>query len=155
EDIGLRILDVANAKRAGLAQREAEAGAAEVDGEYPRARKPLRGLDRVLAGAATGDQHVEAATRCGEPDRRGRELAPQVPFNRRRLTTRRRLEPARVGHRLVLALDLERYLVVDRRQRRDRLPDVAFLQGLAPFLIDQVTDCGLPSAHRPRVRDGD
>src|SRR5262249_596736 len=53
EDIGLRILDVANAKRAGLAQREAEAGAAEVDGEYPRARKPLRGLDRVLAGAAT------------------------------------------------------------------------------------------------------
>src|SRR5262249_28109823 len=122
EDIGLRILDVANAKRAGLAQREAEAGAAEVDGEYPRARKPLRGLDRVLAGAATGDQHVEAATRCGEPDRRGRELAPQVPFNRRRLTARRRLEPARVGHRLVLALDLERYLVVDRRQRRDRLP---------------------------------
>ena len=60
EDVGLRIFDIAQTRLAGLACRIGEAGPAEIDRQHTRAGEALRGLDRMLAGAAAGDQHIEA-----------------------------------------------------------------------------------------------
>ena len=41
-----------------------ETGGAEIDGEHARIDYPAAGLDRTLAGAATGDQDVDSAGRA-------------------------------------------------------------------------------------------
>src|SRR5215510_2949599 len=115
EDIGLRIFDIGETERARLADRVTKAGAAEIDREHARARKALRRLDRVLAGAAAGDANVEAAEREGGAERRRWKLTAQVPIDRHGWAHR----PARVGHVLILALNLARDGVLDGRERGD------------------------------------
>src|SRR5262245_60757723 len=107
---------MAETKRARLANGVSEAGAAQVDGKHARLREPLRGLDRVLPGAAAGDEDIDAALRQGCANRRCWKLAAQIPVDRHRLADRCRLDPARVGHVLVLALNLARDVVLDRSE---------------------------------------
>jgi len=71
-----------------------------------------------LAGAAACDQNIEAAWRRGCPEWRRWKLAAQVPIDRHRLADGRRGEPARVGHVLVLALNLARDFILDCGEAR-------------------------------------
>jgi hypothetical protein len=97
---------------ASLADRVAKTGAAEIDREHARAREALRRLDRVLSGAAAGDQNVEAPCGRGRADgaagnwlRRYQSIVTGWPTGQR--------EPTGVGHVLVLALNLARDLILD------------------------------------------
>ena len=165
EDVGLRVFDIVQPKLARLAGGVAEAGQAEVDGEHARAGEALPGFDGVLAGAAAGDQHIEARSRVRRSrDRRLRELIAQIPAERHRPADGRRLHPARIGHLFVLVADLFRNLVVDRGEGRDASTDLLFLQRFAHLLLDERRDRLWPgpcqqasrhdkcmqAAHRPR-----
>src|SRR6478609_8174330 len=77
-DVGLRIRDVLESKRARLRHRVGEARAAEIDREHPRTLELLRGQDRVLAGAATRDENVEAAGFAEGAERRVRKSLAQI-----------------------------------------------------------------------------
>jgi hypothetical protein len=61
ENVGLRELDVGNAEHERLARGVAEAGAAQVDREQPRALQAPGHFDRMPAGTATGDQDIDLA----------------------------------------------------------------------------------------------
>ena len=61
EDIGLHIFQPREADLLGLALGVGEACSAEVERNHLRADELTRRHDRMLAGAASGDQHVERA----------------------------------------------------------------------------------------------
>src|SRR5580704_17275633 len=85
QNVGLRIMEIAQSKRARLSLRIAEAGQAEIDREDVGANEPLCGLDRVLTGTAAGDQDFEAVDLAEGAKARERQLAPQIHVDRRGL----------------------------------------------------------------------
>ena len=60
EDVGLAVFDIVQTERVGAVFCIAEAGAAEIDCKYASARVAPGHHHGLLAGAATGDQHVQA-----------------------------------------------------------------------------------------------
>ena len=84
-------------------------------------------------------------------DRRLRELIAQIPVERHRPADRRRLQPARIGHLLVLVADLLRNLVVDGGEGRDGLADLPLLQRLADLLLDERRNRLRPGPRQQRV----
>ena len=84
-----------------LALRIGKACEAEIDREHARGRKASRGLDRLLAGAATRDQDV-GRRRFGDIAHRRRAGTPAQVRARCRSLARRRDRPARIGIVLVL-----------------------------------------------------
>ena len=119
ENVGLRVFEIGHAKFAGLARRIGEARQAEVDGQHARAGETLRGFDRVLAGAAAGDQDIDFGF-AERAECRGGEFVAQVLIDPQRLLRQVGLGPARIGIFLVLLPHPQRHVVLDRRQRRDR-----------------------------------
>ena len=81
EDVGLAIFDVGAPERARLALGIGEAGEAQIDREHAGAGEPLRGLDRMLAGAAAGDQDVDS--RLAEGLRRWRPATGGAGIDRK------------------------------------------------------------------------
>ena len=78
EDVGLAECDGVGELRRRVAPGGGEARQADVDGEHMRAAIALRDVQRVAAGAAAGDEHVEPVARAGRPERGGRELLADV-----------------------------------------------------------------------------
>ena len=65
-DVGLGEFDIGDAELRRLALRIGKAGEAEIDRQHARVGKAPRRVDRLLAGAAAGDQDAAAtpAPRC-------------------------------------------------------------------------------------------
>jgi hypothetical protein len=97
---------------------------------------PLRDFDRLLAGAAAGDQNVDV--RLAEAARgRPRKPAAQELVDGPLLDRRLALHPAREWILLVLLPDRQRHGILDGRQRRDRSAQSEFLRGLAHLLLQE------------------
>src|SRR4051812_24104881 len=100
-----------------------KAAQAQVDREQACLRKSLRGFDRLLAGAAAGNQDVDV--RLAEiAEWRRRESAAQELVDGPRPSRGLTLHPTRIWVFLVLVPHRDRHGVLDRRQHRDRSPQL-------------------------------
>ena len=131
QDVSLRIVDRLDTELARLSLRVGEAGAAQIDRQDFCTRDIEREIQRVLPSAAAGDQNV-AGGLSGRPQRRVRKhLLLEEGIERNRFAQLRKLDPARVRIFLVLALDLERDVVLDRGELRHGVAQFPLLGGLA------------------------
>ena len=129
QDVGLTIIDIADAELARLPHRVREAREAQVDGEDARVRESPRGADRVPAGAAARDE--DARGRVGNPGQvRVRKLASQESRDRRLRDVPLDAHPPRIRIGFVLAAHRRRDFVDDLRQRLDRAAKADLLQRL-------------------------
>src|SRR5829696_973317 len=137
KNVGLRIFDIVQSERARLTHRIAEARQAEIHREHLGASETPAAFDSVLAGAAARDQHVQALARAERAYRSVGKLVAQIPAERDRLSDRSCRYPAGIGHVLVLATNLLRYLIVNAREGRDGRADFSFLQRFTKLLFNE------------------
>ena len=114
EDVGLAVFNIVQTERVGAVFCIAEAGEAEIDCEYARARIAPGHHDGLLAGAATGDQHVEAVRSSDRAITCVRKIDAQSRIDGVRDFIRSALHPARVGAFLVLVLHQKRNIIFNR-----------------------------------------
>src|SRR5258706_16481377 len=113
QNVGLRVLDIVQPQLARLSLGVTETGQAEIDGKHLRSCEASRSFDRMLAGAAAGDQDFRRALLADVAEIDQGKLTTEVGVNRRRLAYRRRLHPPWIGVFLVLLLDCKRHAVLD------------------------------------------
>ena len=136
KQVGLGEAEVRLTEVARLAGGVGERAAAEIDGQDLGLGEASRHIERVLAGAAAGDQDLQGLV--GDGRRFGREMGEELAqdLGQRAGDGLTRAEPARVGIVLVLLAHRARGLVVDRRQARQRHFDLALglrLAQMNPF----------------------
>ena len=144
EDIGLRVLEIAQPELARLALGIGEAGKAQIDGQYSGPWKLARSLDRLLASPASCDQDVEVAAIVDRGQCRSREQPAQMRSNARLGVGGRRLDPARVRMLLVLLPHPLRDRVVDCRQPWQGRAQALLLERLSDLLGEECGNGGGP-----------
>src|SRR5262245_43264352 len=127
QDVALRVFDVRDAQLSRLSLRVGEARGAQVDRQNPGRREPLRRLNRLLPGTATGYQHVDVVALAHKASF-DTELFRHEGLEPNAAIDRGRPDPSWIRTLLVLARYLSRDLIVDGCQPFQREAIVALLK---------------------------